>query len=409
MKSLCFTSINRIENIVCIFTLTTLKINSKQMRIRFLVIFLIFSLISLDNFTLHAQHIYDIGDSIEIKLEGYKEGNIEWQFSEDGEKWINIPNETFTVLKTTLRKTGFYRSRVYVCSAEYFSDTTQVFVSDTYSGYVDNIGKYLTSDKVEGRFPGTMGDTLSVAFLSEIVKKNDLIPLVKGDSVYYIPFVTSGSSLAYRNNVTTFNIVGLKEGRDILLKDEYIIVCAHYDAYGKDASNKVCNGADDNASGVTEVALLSKMFKGIESKRSILFIFTGAEEFGLMGMNAFIRSNIIEKKRIKGVFNFDGIGKMKENKLYVYGNVLSQPIKQMILNHNSDGLNIELSTNTYINGGTSDHVPFYSWAPALGFIAISDLKDSFLHTPSDKWSTINVDGIVKIGSLAFKVINDVAN
>lgn len=379
------------------------------MRIPFSIRLYLLLFVSFCHFSLHAQHIHDVGESIEIKLEGYKEGNIEWQFSEDGTKWINIPNETSVILKTTLKKTGLFRSRVSVCNAEYFSDTTQVFVSDTYSGYIDNIGKYLTSDKVEGRFPGTKGDTLSVAFLSEIFKKNGLIPLVKGDSVYYIPFVTSGSSLAYRNNVTTFNIVGLKEGRDSLLKNEYIIVCAHYDAYGKASSTQFNYGADDNASGVTEVALLSKMFKGIESKRSVIFIFTGAEEFGLMGINAFIRSNIIDKKKIKGVFNFDGVGKMKDNKLYVYGNVLSEPIKQLILNYNFEELSVELSTSTYINNGTSDHVPFYSWAPALGFIALSDLNNSFIHTPSDKWSTINVDGIVKIGSLVFKVIKEVAN
>lgn len=89
--------------------------------------------------------------------------------------------------------------------------------------------------------------------------------------------------------------------------------------------------------------------------------------------------------------------------------MLSEPIKQLILNYNFEELIVELSTRTYINNGTSDHVPFYSWAPALGFIALSDLNNSFIHTPSDKWSTINVDGIVKIGSLVFKVIKEVAN
>jgi len=379
------------------------------MKIRYLVIYLIFSLLILGNFTLYAQHIHVSGENIDIKLEGYKEGNIEWQFSEDGAKWIIIPNETSALLKTTLQKTGFFRSRISVCSTEYFSDTTQVFVSNTDTEYVDNIGKYLTSDKVEGRFPGTKGDTLCVAFLSEIFKKNDLIPLVKGDSVYYIPFVTSGSSLAYRNNVNTFNIVGLKEGRDSLLKNEYIIVCAHYDAYGKNPYNQINYGADDNASGVTEVALLSKLFKEIESKRSILFIFTGAEEFGLMGVNAFIRSNIIEKKKIKGVFNFDTIGKMKDNTLYVFGDDLSEAIQKKIEKFNTEGLNLVLNTGKFIGGTSADHVPFYNWTPALGFIAISEIKNSLIHSPSDKWTTINVDGIVKIGSLTFKVIKDLAN
>ena len=379
------------------------------MRIPFSIRLYLLLFVSFCHFSLHAQHIHDVGESIEIKLEGYIEGNIEWQFSEDGTKWINIPNETSVILKTTLKKTGLFRSRVSVCNAEYFSDTTQVFVSDTYSGYIDNIGKYLTSDKVEGRFPGTKGDTLSVAFLSEIFKKNGLIPLVKGDSLYYIPFVTSGSSLAYRNNVTTFNIVGLKEGRDSLLKNEYIIVCAHYDAYGKASSTQINSGADDNASGVTEVALLSKMFKEIETKRSVVFIFTGAEEFGLMGINAFIQSNIVEKKKIKGVFNFDTIGKMKDNTLYVFGDELSEPIQKSIGLFNTEGLNVVLNTGRFIGGTNADHTPFYNWTPALGFIAISEIKNSLIHSPSDVWSTINVDGIVKIGSLAFKVIKEVAN
>jgi len=367
------------------------------------------SIALIHSFAIRAQHIHEVGDSIEISLEGYKEGKIEWQFSSDGERWINIPNESSLQLKTIIKKTGFFRARVSNCSAEYISDTTRIFASGTDYEYVDNIGKYISSDEVGGRFPGTKSDTLCVAFLSEIFMKNHLIPLVKSDSVYHIPFVTSGSSLDYRNNVNTFNIVGLKEGRDSLLKDEYIIVCAHYDAYGKTASNQICYGADDNASGVSEVALLSKRFKEIDSKRSILFIFTGAEEFGLMGINEFIRSNIKDKKKIKGVFNFDSVGIMKDNKLFVYGNVLSEPIKQTILNSNSDGLKIELSTNTFIAGGTSDHVPFYSWTPALGFITRSATDETLKHTQLDKWTTINVDGIVKISSLVFKVIKDLAN
>lgn len=354
-----------------------------------------------------GQHIQNYNDEIELKLGDYTGGEIKWQYSTDGKQWENIENSNKQIFKTLALNSGLYRANVSFCSTNYYSDITQIFVAKTDTEYVDVIGKYLSSDELQGRYPGTQFDTLSVSFLSEILKKNQLAPINK-DTVYHKPFITSGSSLAYRNGITTFNVIGVKEGTDPILKKEFIIISSHYDAYGKNTTG-VLNGADDNVSGVTAVALLSRKFKDVTTKRSLIFIFTGAEEFGLMGMSNFVKSNFIERNKIKGVLNLDTIGKMKKDSLYIFGDQLSEFIKEKIKFYNTESLNLYLSSATFILGTIADHNVFYNWAPAIGFIAIPNLKGANVHSPNDDWSTINVKGIVKITSLAYKVIFDLAN
>ena len=126
------------------------------------------------------------------------------------------------------------------------------------------------------------------------------------------------------NTKETQNVIGVKFGNDPELKDEYIIIGAHYDhlGYGGHKSgsrrphiNEVHNGADDNASGVSIVIELAKSFKKINNKRSVIFIAFGAEEMGLIGSKFFVNSSLIENKNIQTMINFDMVGKLKPEKI----------------------------------------------------------------------------------------------
>ncbi len=81
-------------------------------------------------FILHvgAQNIEVIGDTIEIKLDGYKAGEIQWQFSTDNKNWNDIPNENSIAIKQKAIKTGFYRTIISSSNCTYFSETSSVFV-----------------------------------------------------------------------------------------------------------------------------------------------------------------------------------------------------------------------------------------------------------------------------------------
>lgn len=137
--------------------------------------------------------------------------------------------------------------------------------------------KFLTSDELKGRAPGTPEMDLAAAHLEDILKRNGIKPY----------FATYRDTLANYPK-PAYNIVGVLEGTDSKLKNEFVVIGAHYDHIGmaKEAVNgdDIFNGADDNATGATTVAELVNYYgKNKTNKRSILFCFFSAEEAGLLG------------------------------------------------------------------------------------------------------------------------------
>nr|WP_199732916.1 M28 family peptidase [Corallococcus sp. CA031C] len=115
-------------------------------------------------------------------------------------------------------------------------------------------------------------------------------------------------------------------------KDEVIVVMAHLDHVGVDRQGNAYNGADDNASGsavlMAAVPELAEAQKRGELDRSILFIWTGAEEKGLVGSQYFVDHPIpgLELKNIAGVINTDMVGRWDDQRLSVVDtNTKGQP------------------------------------------------------------------------------------
>ncbi|WP_294818789.1 M28 family peptidase [uncultured Flavobacterium sp.] len=137
--------------------------------------------------------------------------------------------------------------------------------------------QFLTSDGLKGREPGTPEMDLAAAHLEDILKKNGVKPY----------FATYRDTLSNYPK-PAYNIVGVLEGTDPKLKNEFVVIGAHYDHIGMaktavDGDN-IYNGADDNATGTTTVAELVNYYgKNKTNKRSILFCFFSAEEAGLLG------------------------------------------------------------------------------------------------------------------------------
>ncbi|WP_254627358.1 M28 family metallopeptidase [Myxococcus sp. CA040A] len=106
-------------------------------------------------------------------------------------------------------------------------------------------------------------------------------------------------------------------------KDEVIVVMAHLDHVGTDRRGNVHNGADDNASGsavlMAAVPELAEAQKRGELDRSILFIWTGAEEKGLVGSQYFVDHPIpgLSTEQISGVVNVDMVGRWDDQRLSV--------------------------------------------------------------------------------------------
>ena len=136
--------------------------------------------------------------------------------------------------------------------------------------------KFLTSDELKGRDPGTEGIEEAAKYLEEVFVKNSIKP-------YFITYRDTLSNFSK----PAYNIVGYLEGNDPKLKNEVVVIGAHYDHVGIGkavAGDSIYNGADDNASGTTAVAEFVNYYaKANTNKRSILFCFFSAEEKGLLG------------------------------------------------------------------------------------------------------------------------------
>lgn len=167
---------------------------------------------------------------------------------------------------------------------------------------VEKTIKFLASDELKGRDSGSEGAEMAAKYLEDVLKKNNIKPY----------FAT------YRDTLSNFtkpayNIVGYLEGNDPKLKNEFVIIGAHYDHIGMAQNaidgDDIFNGADDNASGTTAVAEMVNYFAKTKSnKRSILFCFFSGEEKGLLGSKHLAAKLKQQNFNLYVMLNFEMIG-----------------------------------------------------------------------------------------------------
>ncbi len=131
-----------------------------------------------------------------------------------------------------------------------------------------------------------------------------------------------------RQEVKATNVIGILDGSDPNLKNEVIVIGAHYDhlGYGGEGSlapheGEIHHGADDNASGVAGVLELARFFTSqkLRPRRTIVFMAYSGEEEGLLGSNYYVNHPILPLANTVTMLNMDMIGRMKDNKLVIGG------------------------------------------------------------------------------------------
>ena len=111
------------------------------------------------------------------------------------------------------------------------------------------------------------------------------------------------------------NVVGILEGSDQLLKEEYVAFSAHMDHIGIGAPNaqgdSISNGADDDASGTTAILEVAEAFASLDTKpkRSTIFLLVSGEEKGLWGSEYFVENPPVPIDRIVADLNADMVGR----------------------------------------------------------------------------------------------------
>ena len=166
---------------------------------------------------------------------------------------------------------------------------------------VENSLTYLASDELEGRNTGTKGIEKAAVFIENYFKKYNVKPYFK----------TYRDSFNLKD-IVGYNMVGFIEGNDPKLKNEFVILGAHYDhiGNGKEVNGDViANGANDDASGTVAVLEWAKYFsKRKSNKRSVLFTLFSAEEMGLKGSGHLAERLKKENLNLYTMINFEMIG-----------------------------------------------------------------------------------------------------
>jgi Zn-dependent M28 family amino/carboxypeptidase len=238
-----------------------------------------------------------------------------------------------------------------------------------------------------------------------------------------------------RHIVPDRNVVALLEGSDPRLKNEWVIVCAHYDHNGADAT-QIFNGADDNGSGVVALVEIAEAYalaakEGHRPKRSILFASWNSEERGLLGAWAYTEQPLAPLNTIAAVLNMDMIGRNEEIPIGGGGRFAGLEVQTAESNANAlnlmafskvpditavvekanAGIGLELKKRYDNNSSNllrrSDQWPFLQrGVPAMGFI--TGLHPDY-HTQYDRPEKINYVKMEKIARLVHQVSWDIAN
>lgn len=291
--------------------------------------------------------------------------------------------------------------------------------------------EFLASDALEGRQAGTNSARIAAEFIKAELSLIGIKPLNK--NCYFQNFEaysrerqTRSRYSVHPDSITKWtqerafrkaklnNVLGVIEGE---IKDEYVVVGAHYDHLGIDetlSGDQIYNGADDNASGVSAVLQIARAFveSGNKPYRSVIFAFWDGEEIGLLGSEYFV-STFNNPSKIKGYLNFDMIGRNNNEEkpwhvVYFYteanpdfGKWLKQDIKKYNLRIQPDYRPWDKPI------GGSDNASFAKRNIPIIWYHTDGHPD--YHQPSDHSERINYGKVLDITKASFLNLWNLAN
>ena len=209
-----------------------------------------------------------------------------------------------------------------------------------------------------------------------------------------------------RASGSSTNVLALVEGSDPKLKNEYVVIGAHYDHVGADGHGAIWNGADDNASGTAGVLEIAEALASMKKKprRSVILVLWGAEERGLVGSRAFAADPPVPMDRIAAYVNLDMISRNDPGSIGIISasDQMQEWAEQAAEAH---GLASEEVSAFFLNA--SDSGPFVNNdVPTVFFF--SGMHADY-HKASDDPDKIDADKAARVARAAFEVVVRAAN
>ncbi len=278
---------------------------------------------------------------------------------------------------------------------------------------IDDI-RYLSDDRLEGRMTGSAGADTAAAYLARRFEQVGLQPAAGG---WFQSFTVAKEAPVAQSarvgGLVGRNVIGLLPGHDPNLRNEAVIVGAHYDHLGHggfgsldpDSTGKVHNGADDNASGAAMLVQIAKRLAQSPPARTVLFIAFSGEELGLLGSAYYVKQPIYPLSTTIAMINLDMVGRLRNGRLIVYGTRTAKEVPPLL-----DSLNWHAGFNLRAQGdgyGPSDQSSFY--AAGLPVLHIfTDLHDDY-HRTTDDWQKIDPEGFRRVTNFTVGAVTALAN
>ncbi len=272
---------------------------------------------------------------------------------------------------------------------------------------IGEIVKFLASDELQGRDSGSEGIAKAADFIENIFESNAIRPYFNN----YRDTLSNFDGVAY-------NMVGVIPGNDEDLKNEYIILGAHYDHIGvtkSESDDTIANGANDNASGTATVLELARYFGSTKTnKRSIIFALFSAEEQGLLGSKHLAQKLRDQNLNLYTMLNFEMVGVPmvgKDHLMYLTGYELSNLAE--VSNSYSD---VKVAgflpkAKEFNLFKRSDNLPFHELfnVPSQTYSTFDFTNFEHYHKVGDEASLMDFDHMANVVNKVIPVMEGISN
>jgi hypothetical protein len=273
--------------------------------------------------------------------------------------------------------------------------------------------RYLSSDALEGRLAGSPGARCAGDYVAGQFRQIGLKPA--GDNGTYFQSLPLASTVNPHAPATAGrNVIARLEGSDPDLRDQVVVVGAHYDHLGRgpfgslapDSVGSIHNGADDNASGVGALIEVARhLASGPRPARSIVFVAFTGEEFGLVGSSYYVGHPATPLESTQAMINMDMVGRLRDKPLIIYGTGTAKEWPGLVEKAaGAAGIPISEIPDGY---GPSDQTSFYARdIPVLMFF--TNTHDDY-HRPTDDFDKIDTVGVRRVAALVTGITRTVAD
>jgi Peptidase family M28/PA domain len=212
----------------------------------------------------------------------------------------------------------------------------------------------------------------------------------------------------------TDNVIGILPGSDPALKEQNIVIGAHYDHIGlgyfgthdSSTEGQIHNGADDNASGTAVLMDLAQRLSRSSHRppRTIVFAAFTGEELGIRGSRYYVEHPPFPLRTTVAMLNMDMVGRMKDGQITVSGVDTAKEFSAWVSQAGKEtGLEVKFPSG---RTGSSDHASFQrKEIPALHFY--TGIHEDY-HRPTDDWEKLNMEGMMKVSDLVLNVAQRIA-